>query len=77
MFPCISAQHGGDLSESGVEGPGGIAADKGGSVRGLARSEMHSRIPTRYHFQLIGNGCAEEVLFISRSRIDSPWHADS
>ena len=36
-----------------------IAADTGGSVRGLARSEMHSRIPTLYHLHLTGDGCAE------------------
>jgi cyclopropane-fatty-acyl-phospholipid synthase len=38
--------------------------------------EMHSRIPTLHHFHLIGDGCAEEELFISRSCIDSPKHAD-
>jgi hypothetical protein len=79
MFPGISAQRGEELSATGVEareGPGGVAADTGRSVRGLARSEMHSRIPTLYHIHLIGDGFAEEELFISRSRIDSPWHAD-
>ena len=64
------------LASKRVRGPAELPTTRVDLYEDWPRSETHSRFPTRNRFQLVGNGCAEEVLFISRSLIDSSWHAD-
>ena len=52
------------LASQRVRGPAELSPTRVDLYEDWPRSEIHSRFPTLNRFQLVGNGCAEEVLFI-------------